>query len=66
MPSVAVRITVENHAHAIALHFMHYNFCRIHQTLRVRPAMEAGVADHVWSTEELIGLLENETKEAAA
>jgi len=35
---------------------MHYNFCRIHQTLRVTPAMEAGVADHVWSIEELIGL----------
>jgi hypothetical protein len=36
---------------------MHYNFARIHQTLRVTPAMEAGVADHVWSIEELIGLL---------
>src|SRR6266850_2198982 len=43
---------------AVALHFMHYNFARIHQTLRVTPAMEAGVSDHVWSIEEIVGLLE--------
>jgi IS1 family transposase len=49
---------IENQAHAVALHFMHYNFCRIHQTLRVTPAMEAGLADHVWSLEELIGLID--------
>jgi len=48
---------VENHEAAVALHFMHYNFARIHQTLRVTPAMEAGVADHVWSLEEIVGLL---------
>jgi IS1 family transposase len=48
---------VENLEHAVALHFMHYNFCRIHQSLRVTPAMEAGVADHVWSLEEVISLL---------
>lgn len=48
---------IENQAHAVALHFMHYNFARIHQTLRVTPAMEAGVADHVWSLEEIAGLL---------
>jgi len=48
---------VENHAHAIALHYMHYNFCRIHQSLRVTPAMEAGVADHVWTVEEIVELL---------
>src|SRR5882762_7971752 len=36
----------------------HYNFCRVHQTLRVTPAMEAGLTDHVWSVEELVGLLE--------
>ncbi len=48
---------VENLAHAVALHFMHYNFARIHQTLRVTPAMEAGVSDHVWSIEEIVGLL---------
>jgi hypothetical protein len=48
---------VENHESAIALHYMYYNFARIHQTLPVTPAMEAGVADHVWSLEEIVGLL---------
>jgi IS1 family transposase len=48
---------VENHMAAIALHFMHYNYCRIHQSLRVTPAMAAGVSDHVWELDELIGLL---------
>jgi hypothetical protein len=47
---------VENHIHAISLYFMHYNFARIHQTLRVTPAMEAGVSDHVWSLEEIAAL----------
>jgi IS1 family transposase len=46
-----------NHSAAIALHFMHYNFCRIHQSLRVTPAMEAGISDHVWSLEEIASLL---------
>ena len=41
----------------VALHFMHYNFCRVHQTLRVTPAMEAGIADHVWEIEELVAML---------
>jgi hypothetical protein len=49
---------VENHAHAIALHFMYYNFCRIHCTLRVTPAMEAGVSDHVWDVNELNDLID--------
>lgn len=49
---------IENQAHAVALHFMHYNFARIHQTLRVTPAMEAGVTDHVWNLEEISGLLD--------
>jgi hypothetical protein len=53
--------TLENHEHAVALHFMHYNFCRIHQTLRVTPAMEAGVSDHVSSLEEIIQLLPSTT-----
>lgn len=48
---------IENHEHNLALHYMHYNFCRIHQTLRVTPAMEAGVSDHVWSLAELVALL---------
>lgn len=50
---------LENHEHAIALHYMHYNFCRIHQTLRVTPAMEAGVTDHVWSIKEVLNLLKS-------
>ncbi len=48
---------LENHEAAIALHYMHYNFCRVHKTLRVTPAMEAGLAGHVWGIEELVGLL---------
>ena len=47
---------LENHVHAIALHFMHYNFARIHKTLRVTPAMEAGVSDHVWTLEEIAAM----------
>ncbi|MDB5290113.1 MAG: transposase [Phycisphaerales bacterium] len=47
---------IENHEHSIALNFMHYNFARIHKTLRVTPAMEAGLADHVWEIEDLVAL----------
>jgi hypothetical protein len=47
---------LDNHKAAVALCFMWYNFARIHQTLRVTPAMEAGVSDHVWSAEEIAGL----------
>jgi hypothetical protein len=50
---------IENMKHAVALNFMHYNFCRIHQTLRVTPAMEAGIADHVWELDELVALIES-------
>jgi hypothetical protein len=46
---------LDNLKAACALHFAYYNFCRIHQTLRVTPAMEAGWADHVWKIEELVG-----------
>jgi IS1 family transposase len=49
---------IENHEAAIALHFMHYNFCRVHKTLRVTPAMEAGLSDHVWTLQELVALIE--------
>jgi IS1 family transposase len=52
---------VENHAHAVALHYMHYNFCRIHQSLRVTPAMEAGLSDHVWNVEDLVSLIPKPT-----
>lgn len=56
----------DNHCHAIALYFIYYNFCRVHQTLRVTPAMEAGIADHVWSLEELVSLLDRRGLEVAA
>jgi IS1 family transposase len=45
---------VENHAYHVALYYMHYNFCRVHQSLRVTPAIEAGVTDHVWTIEEML------------
>jgi IS1 family transposase len=48
----------ENHAYAVALHYMYYNFGRIHKTLRVTPAMQAGVADHVWTMEEIAALMD--------
>src|SRR2546422_11086597 len=56
---------IENHAHAVAIHFLHYNFCRVHGSLRVTPAMEALLSDHVWSLEELIGLLDRRSAVAA-
>lgn len=45
----------ENHCHMVAIYHAYYNFCRVHQTLRVTPAMEAGLTDHVWTVAELIG-----------
>lgn len=48
---------IENLEHAVSLHFMYYNFGRIHKTLRVTPAMEAGIADHVWTLEEIAALV---------
>ena len=48
---------IENLEHAVALHFMHYNFGRIHKSLRVTPAMEAGISDHLWSMEEIAALI---------
>lgn len=47
---------VENHACAVALHYMFYNFAKIHKTLRVTPAMQVGIADHVWTLEEIAKL----------
>ena len=47
---------IENHMAATAIYFMHYNFARIHKSLRVTPAMAAGVSDHVWSLEEICEL----------
>jgi len=50
---------LENHACAVALHFMYYNFARKHMTLKTSPAVAAGIADHVWSVEEIVGLLDS-------
>ncbi len=55
----------ENHIHAITLYFMYYNFCRIHHTLRVTPAMASGVSEHVWNLSELANLLDASEKKAA-
>jgi hypothetical protein len=48
---------LENLRHAIAIRYMRYNFCRVQKTLRVAPAMEAGLADHIWTLDELVNLL---------
>jgi IS1 family transposase len=49
---------IKNLEAAMALYFMYYNFCRVHQTLRVTPAMEAGIADHVWTLEEIVRIID--------
>ena len=51
---------VEAHAHAVSLHFMYYNFGRVHKTLRVTPAMQAGIATKVWTLEEIAALVVDE------
>ena len=48
---------IENHVAMLALFHMHYNFVRVHQTLRVTPAMEAGITQHVWSIQDICGLI---------
>ena len=53
---------LKNHMHAISLFHMHYNFCRIHKSLRVTPAMEAGLTDHVWDLEEVLEMVETNRK----
>ena len=52
---------LENLEANVALYFMHYNFCRIHQTLRVTPAMEAEISDHVWTLEEIVALIDQDS-----
>jgi IS1 family transposase len=52
---------IENHGHMLAIYYMYYNFCRIHQTLRVTPAMESGIAHHIWTVEELALLMERKS-----
>jgi hypothetical protein len=54
------RRSFANHRHALALYFTFYNFCRIHQTLKVTPAMQAGLADHVWGLSELVHLIDSQ------
>jgi IS1 family transposase len=49
----------QNHIHAVSLHFMHYNFCRIHQSLRITPAMAAGIADRLWDVVDIVRLIED-------
>ena len=56
---------IENHCHALAIHYVHYNFARKQKELRGTPAMACGLADHVWSLEEIIGLLDSAEKKAA-
>lgn len=53
---------LENHMHAISLQFMSYNFCRVHKTLRVTPAMEAGLTDHIWTLDEVVEMAETMRK----
>lgn len=55
---------VENHAYNVALYFMYYNFCRVHQTLRVTPAMEAGISSHVWEVEEILSMMDAKAAES--
>ena len=57
-PTNAFSKKAENHAHAVALHFMHYNFCRIHKTLRITPAMAACVTDKLWEITDMVRMLE--------
>jgi hypothetical protein len=45
---------LENHVAAVGLYVAHYNFCRVHETLRVTPAMQLGVTDHIWTIGELV------------
>jgi hypothetical protein len=52
----------ENLAHAVSLHFAYYNLVRVHQTLGTTPAVQAGVADHIWTLEEIAGLLDRRPK----
>lgn len=56
----------ENHCHALSLYFMFYNFCRIHKTLRVTPAMAAGVSDKLWNMEDIVALIDARDARAKA
>jgi hypothetical protein len=58
-PTNAFSKKVENHEHALALYFVFYNFVRIHKTLKMTPAMAAGVTDRLWSMEDIVTLSDN-------
>ncbi len=58
-PTNAFSKKVKNHAHAVVLHMMYYNFVRIHKTLRVNPALAAGVADRLWEIADIVDLVED-------
>jgi hypothetical protein len=50
---------IQNHEAMVAIHAVHYNFARIHKTLRITPAMAAGLSDHVWSLEEIVRMADS-------
>lgn len=52
---------LDNHIHALALYFAFYNFCRIHKTLKVTPAMAAGISDRLWSLEDIVATIDART-----
>jgi hypothetical protein len=56
---------LDNHKHALALYSMYYSFGRVHQTLRVTPAMEAGVTNRLWSLEDIVGIVDKWDNEKA-
>lgn len=64
--SKAIPIPSINHALSVALHYMHYNFCRVHKTLRVTLAMAAGVTDRLWEIRDIVGVLEASENQTAA
>ena len=56
----------ENHCHMVAIYHTYYNCCRVHQTLRITPAMEAGLTNHIWTLEELVALYDKKVVANAA
>ncbi len=57
---------IENHVHALAIYFVHYNFVRIHQTLRVTPAMAAGIEKRLWSMMDVVEMIDEYVARHAA
>lgn len=54
----AVSKRIDNHIHALSLYFVFYNFVRLHKTLRVTPAMEAGLSDRLWTMDDVVALID--------